>query len=104
MTVEDLRSWEQRFNQSLRNRIVLIHTGFARRWPDRKEYLGTNATGRLAVSQLHFPGLDPTAATWLATARQAKAVGIDTASIDHGPSRDFQSGDRAGMMGQYVRA
>ena len=48
-------------------------------------------TGRAAVSQLHFPGLDPAAATWLATRRRIKIVGIDTASIDHGPSLDFGS-------------
>jgi kynurenine formamidase len=65
--------------------------GKAQKWPDRASYLGTTATGREAVSQLHFPGLDPAAATWLATQRRIKLVGIDTASIDNGPSRDFGS-------------
>jgi kynurenine formamidase len=31
------------------------------------------------------------AATWLTTARRLRAIGIDTASIDHGPSRDFRA-------------
>ena len=89
--VEDLQAWEKDHDTSLAEKIVLLNTGFARRWPDRAQYLGTTATGRAAVSQLHFPGLDPAAATWLATRRRIKAIGIDTASIDHGPSRDFGS-------------
>jgi len=91
VTVENFRDWEQAHNTSLEGKIVFLNTGYARRWPNRKDYLGTAATGPAAVSQLHFPGLDPAAATWLATRRRIKAVGIDTASIDHGPSRNFGS-------------
>jgi kynurenine formamidase len=61
------------------------------RWPRREEYLGTAAAGRAAVRELHFPGLDPAAAQWLAVRRRVRCVGIDTASIDHGPSLDFKS-------------
>ncbi|HMO84377.1 MAG TPA: cyclase family protein [Lacipirellulaceae bacterium] len=89
VTVEDLRRWEEDQGASLDDKIVLLRTGFADRWPDRASYLGTAATGREAVSQLHFPGLDPTAAAWLAARRRVRMAGIDTASIDHGPSRDF---------------
>ena len=91
VTVEDFAAWERNHETTLADKIVLIHTGFASWWLDRARYLGTSATGRAAVSQLHFPGLDPAAATWLATRRHIKAIGIDTASIDHGPSREFAS-------------
>ena len=91
VTVEDFRQWERAHNASLEDKIVLLKTGYGRRWLKREDYLGTAATGLTAVSQLHFPGLDPAAAIWLATRRQIKAVGIDTASIDHGPSRNFGS-------------
>jgi kynurenine formamidase len=43
------------------------------------------------VAQLRFPGLAPEAAKWLVEHRRPKAVGIDTASIDHGPSTLFGS-------------
>ena len=43
------------------------------------------------MPELHFPGLDQDAARWLVTARAVKAVGIDTASIDHGQSTLFES-------------
>jgi kynurenine formamidase len=51
--------------------------------------MGTDARGAGGVAALHFPGLDPEAARWLAEERKVHAVGIDTPSIDHGPSRDF---------------
>ena len=64
-------------------------TGFGAHWPNREKYLGTNETGRPAVAKLHFPGLDAAAADWLITRRQIRAVGIDTASIDHGQTQDY---------------
>jgi len=89
VTVEDFEAWEQTNSASLEDRIVLIHTGFGRHWPNREKYLGTAEQGRAAVAKLHFPGLDPSAADWLVTRRRVRMVGIDTASIDHGQSRDF---------------
>jgi kynurenine formamidase len=52
---------------------------------------GTAARGAEAAAQLHFPDLHPQAARWLAAQREIRAVGIDTPSIDHGPSREFLS-------------
>jgi kynurenine formamidase len=89
VTVEDLQSWELFSGESLDDRIVLIYTGYGQHWPDREKYLGTSEQGREAVAKLHFPGLEPSAADWLINKRRVRMVGIDTASIDHGQSRDF---------------
>jgi kynurenine formamidase len=75
---------------SLAGKIVLFRTGWGSRWPDRARYLGTAQTGPAAVAELHFPGLHPNAARWLRD-RGVKAVGIDTPSIDFGPSQTFES-------------
>ena len=71
--------------------IVLLRTGFSKRWPDAARYLGTAERGETAAAQLHFPGLHPDAARWLVANRTFKAIGIDTASIDFGPSSLFES-------------
>jgi kynurenine formamidase len=92
--VEDFTAWETAHNSSLADTIVLIRTGYARHWPHREKYLGTAETGRAAVAQLHFPGLDPAAADWLITRRRIRAVGIDTASIDFGQTLDFPTHQR----------
>lgn len=88
--IEDLRAWERRWGELPQGSIVLLHTGQGRHWPDRKRYLGTDERGPQAVAKLHFPGLHPKAAQWLVR-KGIKAVGIDTASIDHGRSERFES-------------
>jgi kynurenine formamidase len=93
-TVEDFQAWELFSGNSLEDRIVLVYTGFGSRWPDRAKYLGTAEQGKAAVPKLHFPGLDPTAADWLVAKRHVRLVGIDTASIDHGQTRDYPTHQR----------
>jgi kynurenine formamidase len=91
VTVAVLQDWERKQQRSLEDKIVLLHTGWPRYWPDRERYLGTAETGKEAVAKLHFPGLDPAAADWLARNRRIRAIGIDTASIDAGQSKTFGS-------------
>lgn len=89
--VGDLHRWETEHNRPLVDVIVLLWTGYGRRWKNHQSYLGTKKTGREAVVDLHFPGLAPSAARWLVEHRAIKTIGIDTASIDYGQSRRFQS-------------
>ena len=89
VTIDDLMAWEQAHGRRLVDVILLLRTGWSAKWGDRTAYLGTAATGPEAVAQLRFPGLSPLAADWLVRQRRVKAVGIDTASIDHGPSVQF---------------
>jgi kynurenine formamidase len=97
--LEDLLAWEARHGAIPAGAIVLLCTGWSSRWPDAKAYLGTAERGQQAALQLHFPGLHPAAARWLANERAIDAVGIDTASIDHGPSRAFHSHRELGKRG-----
>jgi kynurenine formamidase len=87
----DLAAFEAAHGAIPTGAIVLLDTGFAERWPDRARYLGTAEHGAPATAHLHFPGLSAQAARWLAEERRIAAVGIDTASIDPGPSRDFSA-------------
>ena len=91
VSVTDFEAWESRHGPIPTASIVLIRTGFGRFWPDRKAYLGTDERGPSAVEKLHFPGLHPEAARWLIDERQIHAVGLDTASVDHGPSKQFET-------------
>ena len=91
VTISDLERWEAKHGRITNQAIVLLNTGYARFWPNRKDYLGTDLRGQEGVRALHFPGLHPEAATWLVRERQVKAVGIDTASIDYGQSTKFET-------------
>jgi kynurenine formamidase len=91
IVVDDLVQWEREHNERLDEAILLLRTGFGTLWPSPAKYLGTEERGPEAVAKLHFPGLHPEAAKWLAQNRSVRAVGIDTASIDFGQSTHFQS-------------
>ena len=86
----DLEAWEAQHGRIPETGIVLFRTGWGSRWPDRARYLGTTKTGAAAVAELHFPGIDPSAARWL-VARHVRAVGLDTPSIDYGQSASFET-------------
>lgn len=91
VSVADFQNWERRNGRIGPGTIVLLRTGFGKRYPDRRTYLGTDERGAEAVAKLHFPGLDPAAARWLVENRSIKAIGLDTASIDYGQSKLFES-------------
>ena len=82
----DLEAFERAHGAIAAGTIVLVRTGWAARWPDRRSYFGDDKPGDAA--HLHFPGISAEAARAL-VARRIAAVGIDTASIDHGPSTEF---------------
>ena len=86
---EDLQAWEKQHGRLPDGAIVLFRTGYSRHWPDAKRYLGTDERGESGAEKLHFPGLHPDAAAWLVSNRTIASVGIDTASIDFGQSRNF---------------
>jgi kynurenine formamidase len=90
LDVKALEDWEAAHGRIGEQTIVLIRTDWSKFWPDRARYLGTTKTGPAAVAELHFPGIDSTAAAWLVQ-RKVKAVGIDTPSIDYGQSTDFMT-------------
>jgi kynurenine formamidase len=86
LQIEDIRLWERKHGRFPKAAIVLVYSGWGKYWSDRRRYFGSDEPGD--VDRLHFPGLSKEAAEVLIQ-RGIKAVGIDTPSIDHGPSRDF---------------
>ena len=84
---DDIRAWEKQHGAIPKDSIVLMYTGWGKYWGDRKRYFGTDEPGN--VTDLHFPGFSKEAAEFLIKQRNVKAVGLDTPSIDYGPSKDF---------------
>jgi kynurenine formamidase len=91
ISTADIATWEAENGAIPDGSIVLFRTGFGKFWPDRESYMGTAVLGPEGVALLHFPGIDPSVATLLATERTIKAVGIDTPSIDFGQSTLFET-------------
>ena len=84
LTVADVTNWEQANGPIPRGAIVLLKTGWNRFWDSNVRYRNQDLQGKM-----HFPGFSAEAARWLVKERQIRGVGIDTLSIDHGPSKDF---------------
>lgn len=87
LSVEDIRTWESRNGTLPEGAIVLLRTGWDSRWGDPERVF--NSATPSDTRTLHFPGFSPEAARFLVEERRIDAVGIDTPSIDHGPSTDF---------------
>lgn len=87
LTLQDVLAWEEKNGRIPQGSIVLLRTGWGARWPDRKRYLGDDKPGD--ASNLHFPSYGAEAARALVEQRKVGVLGVDTASIDHGPSKDF---------------
>jgi len=87
LTADDVKTWEARNGAIGAGTIVLLRTGWGKRWPDRKAYFGDDTPG--ATDKLHFPSFSEESARLLVTERHVAAIGVDTASIDYGPSTDF---------------
>jgi kynurenine formamidase len=84
ISVEDIARWEQAHSQIPPGSVVIARTGWDSRWNSAKDYRNADPKG-----VMHFPGYSQDAAKFLVEGRNALGVGIDTLSVDHGPSKDF---------------
>ncbi len=87
LSADDVRAFERQHGQIRAGTIVLLRTGWSRRWPDVRAYLGDDTPGD--ASKLRFPSYGEDAARLLVEERSVGALGVDTASIDYGRSTDF---------------
>lgn len=90
ISADDILNWEKVNGDLEEGRIILFKTGYGQFYPDREAYFGTAKKGDTAIPELHFPGISPEAAELLVE-RKAKAVGLDTPSLDYGQSKDFKT-------------
>jgi len=84
ISVEDISRWEHAHGQIPAGSIVITRTGWDARWNSAKAFRNPDKKG-----VMHFPGYSLDAAKFLVEGRNIFGLGIDTLSIDYGPSTDF---------------
>lgn len=84
IAVQDVLDWERDYGEIPPGAVVFAYTDWESRWSSPEEYRNIDANG-----VLHFPGYSVEAAGFLTESRVSVGLGIDTLSVDHGPSRDF---------------
>ncbi len=97
LTVEDIITWEETNGPIQDGSIVLLNTGWWKRWDNYGKYKNKDENNKL-----HFPGFSEGAARYLIEKRSIKGVGVDTLSADFGMSHDFNVHHIINGAGKYI--
>jgi kynurenine formamidase len=100
LQIDDIAQWEISYGRIPPKAVILLVTGFGQYWPEKSRYLGSSTPED--PTTLHFPGFSADAITFLLTKREILGIGIDTASIDAGQSRDFPVHQILGQANRYA--
>lgn len=84
LTIADILAWEETYAQIESGSIVLLYTGWQRKWSDRNAFFNQDAEGIM-----HFPGFSSYATQFLLKERQIAGLGIDTHGVDPGQDNSF---------------
>jgi kynurenine formamidase len=84
VTARDLRRFERRYGRIPRGALVAMNSGWDARIDDPDEFKNADTGGTY-----HFPGFGEEAVDVLLDQRRAAAIGVDTMSLDNGPSTTF---------------
>ena len=83
LTVQDIQRWESQYGDIPAHSLVVLNTGWHARFGNPRDYINMDAD-----NIMHFPGYSRQAARFLIR-RDVAGIGIDTLSLDHGPSKTF---------------
>jgi kynurenine formamidase len=85
LSARDVEAWEARHGKIPAGSLVILNTGWHKRFNEPAKYINMDA-GKV----MRFPGFGPDSAKLLLE-RNVAGIGIDTLSIDFGPSQDFKT-------------
>ncbi|GAB4536269.1 MAG: cyclase family protein [Haliangiales bacterium] len=91
----DISAWEAKNGPIPAGALVLLSTGWHQRFAEPSRYANQDAD-----QVMHFPGYGPDSAKLLIE-RDVVGIGIDTLSLDHGPSPDFATHRLMLAAGKY---
>jgi len=95
LSPQDVQAWKERHGGIPAGAIVVARTGWSARWPDQARYRNQDGDG-----VMHFPGFSVEAVDVLIE-RDVSGLGIDTFSVDYGPSSRFEVHRRSHGAGLY---
>jgi len=84
VTVDDLLAWEREHGPIPKGAAVCMYSGWERRLANPVTFTNADSGGTM-----HFPGFSLEAAQFLVHEREVVGIGVDTLSLDIGPSTDF---------------
>ena len=84
LSKQDILTWEEENGLIPDNTIVIMYTGWCKKWEDYNAYKNQDEKG-----EMHFPGFSEEAARFLIEERSINGIGIDTFSVDAAISNGF---------------
>jgi kynurenine formamidase len=84
VTPDDIVAYERRYGRIPANAAVLMSSDWGTRIGSQEAYRNADSSG-----VMHFPGFGKAAIDMLLNERSIAGIGVDTLSLDHGPSADF---------------
>ena len=81
VTVDDLRRYERRHGRIPKGALVAMDSGWGAKAADATAF----------INGMQFPGFSGDATAWLLENRRIGGIGVDTLSLDNGPSASFAS-------------
>ncbi len=85
LSQQDILDWENKYGTIPADCLVILNTGWHAKFNSPKQYVNMDES-----KVMHFPGFSAEAASLLVE-RHVAGIGIDTLSIDYGPSPDFSA-------------
>lgn len=77
LTREDLLEWEKQYGQIPKNAMVVMNSGWSKRWSDAKRYINADDKG-----MPHNPGFGESAAEFLLKERDVAGFAVDAVSTE----------------------
>jgi len=86
VTIDDVKAWEKNHGRLPKSSAVFMYSGWDVKAGDPRAYLSTDNS-----NTLHFPGFAEETCRFLVTERDIAGIGVDTISLDIGPSKEFKA-------------
>ncbi len=97
LSLSDISLWEKTNGIIPDGSIILLNTGWSKRWNDFEDYKNSDKN-----NCMHFPGYSKEAARFLVEKRRIKGIGIDTLSGDRGNCSDFAVHHIVNGAGKFI--
>ena len=96
LSKSDILKWETVNGVLPKGVIVLLYTGWSKKWNDYKAYKNEDSNGKM-----HFPGFSKEAAQFLIDERDIKGIGIDNMSVDAAQAKGLPVHSVVNGSGKY---
>ncbi len=96
LTTEDVLAWEQEHGPLPEGAIVIMSTGWSRKYDDAAAYNNEDAEG-----EKHFPGFSEEVSRFLVQERSIRGIGIDTLSVDPAVAKSYPVHGIVNGAGKY---